>query len=414
MPSLKSIYRGAKDTAFGKTVDTAMGAQRMEMADARRGVLYFLGNTNAVAVSSMDLGAVSSYMFNTTILKDLKEGSLFIIKQTGPGRTVIDKASEIGQSLAAAMQPVTDMIKRFFAYIQKKLGEMFGIARDGMEAIFEYLVWASHEITQVLVNAIPGWGYVQAAADIYAGARQAVDGAIRFIDQTYHGIGVSLLGGHPSLIANAIARHSLAMVGGGLKDIAVGSTKIALTAAGDAMAGAGALFSALTGALQRIFNLIDRAIQRIRINSILSKARAEWKIADSGKGLASNHKSFSEWFQNAIITTPVIAALVLGSGYAAHPYRFLQLIKTGETIVSQAEFSKGVKYIERLKSVAGRYTRDYVNAYRTTFISDDQVISARLNELINGKGTIEAGPQWSENPLYESPWSVNPLYQAPV
>jgi hypothetical protein len=413
MPILKQFYRGAKDTVFGRTVDTAMAAQRTEMADARRGALYFLGNTNAVAVPAMDLGAVSSYMFNTTILSDLKAGSLYIIKQTGPGRAVIDKASELGQSLAAAMQPVSDMIKRFFAYIQKKLGEMFGIARDGMEAIFEYLVWASHEITQVLVKLIPGWGYVQAAADIYAGARQAVDGAIRFIDQTCHGLGVSLLGGHPSLIANALARHSLAMVGGGLKDIAVGSTKIALTAAGDAMAGVGALFSAISGALQRIFNLIDRAVQRIRLNSILSKAREEWKIADSGQGLAASHKDFSEWFQNAVITTPVIAVLVLGSGFAAHPYRFLQLIKTDSSIVTQAEFSKGVKYIDRLKGVAGRYIRDYTDAYSTRFVSDDELIAARLNELINGQRTIEAGPKWVDNPLYESPWKVNPLYQAP-
>lgn len=393
MAFFRRVGRSAKDKAFGSTQDTALGVQKKEMADARLGVLYFLGNTRAVPKPKLELGLVGSFVADTTALSDLKDASLWIVNHTGPGKKVVEGVTKAKDWVADKLKPITDLIKNFFNHLKIKIVETFGEAWDGIEAIAEYIVWATAELSQVLTNLIPGWGYVQSAADMYKGAKQAVVGVIRFVDQLYSGWGVKLMGGHPSVIANALARHSLVMIGSGLKDVAIAGVKIGLQAGGDALAGVGAVFSAVAGALQRIVALIDRFIQRFRVQAVLKRAHNEWLIHKSDTCIASNHKQFSEWFQNAVITTPIIAALTLGSGFAGHPYRFLQLIHTGDQVVTQAQFDAGVKHIEKLKSLASKYVSSYVDDYRTDFVSDDELVKARLLEIVHGKGLVHVvGP----------------------
>ena len=370
------------------------------MADARLGTIYFLGNTQALGVPKMEVGAFGSFVGNTTILDDMKTASLALVEATGPGRAAMAAAGRVADSLKSALKPITDMIKSFFQSLLQKIMNVMGGDLDGVEAVSEYTVWAVAELTQVLSNAIPAWGYVQSAADLYEGVKRGVTGAYRFIDQMWSGYGVELLGGHPSVISNALARHSLAMCAGGFKDMAVAGAKIGLQAAGDAFAGVGALFSAITGLLQRIANMVARAVQRLKVKSILDRAKQEWLIRDSDSGLVASHDDFSKWFQNSVITTPIIAALTLSSGFAAHPYRFLQLIDTTGDVSSQSDFDKGVAYIDKLKSISSLYIGEYVDAYRMTFVSDDKLVSARLNAMINGQETIESEPQWVDNPLY--------------
>lgn len=399
----KNFRRKVKDKVFGKTTDTSSGVQQAEMADARMGIMYFLGNTQAVGVPNMDLGIFSSFVANPTALKDMKKLSLGIVNSFSAGRAVAGAVSGAVDSMKSYLKPVTDMIKGFFDALLKKIIQVFGGDLDGVEAISEYFVWASAELTQVLSNAIPAWGYVQSAADMYEGVKKGVTGAWRIVEQIWSGYGVKLLGGHPSIIANALARHSLAMLAYGFKDMAVAGTKIGLQAAGDAMAGVGALFSAISGILQRIANLVGRYIQRLRVASILERAREEWKLKGSDQGLIADHQRFSEWFQSAVITTPIISALVLNSGFAAHPYRFLKLIGSSGQVASQASFDKGVAHIEKLKSIGSRYIKEYSDAYRMTFTSEDQLVDARLKEMLNGKGVIVMEPeiQWVKNPLYQ-------------
>mgnify|MGYP005736932435 FL=1 len=47
------------------------------------------------------------------------------------------------------------------------------------------------------------------------------------ISQIYRGRGVELLGGHPSIISNALARHSAKGALGGIKDFTMGVAVLA-------------------------------------------------------------------------------------------------------------------------------------------------------------------------------------------
>ena len=78
---------------------------------------------------------------------------------------------------------------------------------------------------------------------------------------------------------------------------------VGLQAAGDAFAGVGALFSAITGLLQRIANMVARAVQRLKVKSILDRAKQEWLIRDSDSGLVAmrvvSSRSESSIWRNA-------------------------------------------------------------------------------------------------------------------
>lgn len=404
---LATAKRTVQDKLFGKTKDTAVDVQQSEMADARRGIVYFLGNTKPVRQGlKLDFGIVSGFVGNTEIVQDVGKGALWMVEKVSVARGAVDAVKQKAQAVkdwtADKLKPLTDLIERFFRDLQVRLGQKYGYLLDVCDALTECMGWLTSNFTKTLANAIPGWGYVQAAADIYTGAKGAIDGAWKGLQQLYSGWGVQLLGGHPSIIANALGRHALAMIGGGLKDIAIASGKIAAMGAGDAAAGVGALIAIVTDILTRVAGLVERLVQRFLLGRVFTQAAGEWRLRDSGNGMVGSHKKFSEWFQGAVIGTPVVAALALNSGFAAHPYRFLKLLDTGGQVNTQAQFDSGVAHIDRLKSIGSDYVRSYIDAYSTSFESADKLVQARLHEIITGKGIQHvAEPAWRDNPIHQ-------------
>lgn len=380
----KVFKRRIKDKMFGNTKDTAIGVQKLEMADARMGAIYFLAHTE---MSKKKEGAFSvdlmgNFVVGTTAIADAKNGCQYLLEKTNAGRKMVSAVSVVGEKTQVVIDKIKSMIAGFFQNLMDKLRSIYGHKLTGIEWVAEFGAWAVAEFAGNLSSFIPGWGYVQNAADIYDGVRTAVLKSKDFVNQMYSGYGVNLLGGHPSIIANALARHSLAGVASGVKDATIGITKTALEAAGDAFAGAGTLVSALTGILQRIVNLVDYIIQYTRVNKVLAQAKDAWLKRDNSTSLVNNHKAFSEWFQNAVVCTPIVAALVMGSGFVAHPYRFLQLLEPNDVMVSKGAFDKGVKHIETLKRLSSNYVSEYTDGYGATFTGTDGVVSATLEQLV--------------------------------
>ena len=340
-----------------------------ERDDARRGALYFLGKTHIEPSPKMDLGLVNNFVGGPGVLSDAKSVVQALIPQSvssafKPAKDVIDK--------------VTELIQSFFHSVQERIIGIFGSATYGIEWAAEFVGWGLSVFSGGLASAIPGWGYVQAANDLYSGVKQAVLKAKEYLDNVWNQRGVRLMDGMPQDIADALARHSAVGVAGGLKDAGIASVSIGLEAAGDAAGGAGTIVSVVTGILQRIANLIDWLIQRFRMKSVLGQAAEEWQTREDPGSLVNNQEPFNQWFRKNILCTPIVAALTLKSGFVGHPYRFLSLINNGDEIVSQAEFDAGVHYIEKLKSIAGNYVTDYIDTYRLMFTSDDKIVAARL------------------------------------
>ncbi|MCW8333295.1 hypothetical protein J4N42_16625 [Vibrio sp. SCSIO 43135] len=396
---IKIFKRKIKDKLFGKTTNTALGVQQLEMADARMGAMFMLANTEISKVSSFSNGHFfENFVIGAEPLSDLKTVSMGLLEktdamakfqQTKAGQNITKAVTIVGEATSVVIQKVKQIISDFFRMLVNKVKAVYGEALYTAEWFAEFGTWLAGEFAGNFSSFIPGWGYVQSAADIYSGVKQAVCKSRDLVTQFYAGRGVELLGGHPSIIANALARHSAAGALGGLKNAAVGITKIGLEAAGDAFAGAGMLVSFITGLFERIVGLVDYMVQRTLVGKVLKRAKKEWVNKDSGSSMLKDHKRFSEWFQSAVITTPIIAALVMGSGFVGHPYKFIQLLAPNLAVVSQAEFDKGVIYIEKLKSLSSDYVQEYVEGYSVDFSSRNGVINARLNELKDGKGILD-------------------------
>ena len=218
-----------------------------------------------------------------------------------------------------------------------------------------------------------------AAVDLYDGVKKSVISAVKWLSQVFSGRGVELLQGGPSIMAEAIARHNATSLAGGIKDVAITSTKIALHAAGDAAAASGSLVDVVVNILQRIAKMVDYCAQRFMINRVFDQARRQWYNEGIYK---THHDNFNHWFKNACVCTPVIAALTMNSGFTAHPYRFLALLSNENEIATQDQFNKGVKHIEKLKSLSIEYVKEYQDNYKVEFWSRDESVNNHLKNVL--------------------------------
>ncbi|MCG9680146.1 hypothetical protein [Vibrio sp. Isolate24] len=396
---IKLLKRLIKDKMFGKTTNTALGVQVAQMADARMGAMYMLANTEITKVAKIsNAHFFEAFVVGTEPFADFKGAAMGLLNKTDAmtklkNSKIAKKASKaaekVGEVTSAIKTKLIQLFSDFFRSLLDKVKNIYGDLLHGVEWLAEVGTWLTSEFAGTFSNIIPGWGYVQSASGLYSAAKKSVLKSKDLISQIYRGRGVDLLGGHPSIISNALARHSAKGALGGIKDFTMGVAGIGLQAAGDAAAGVGSLISLITSILERIIKLVDFFVQRSLLAKVVKRAKKEWNNRTAKGSLVNDHKMFSEWFQSAVITTPIIAALVMGSGFVGHPYKFVQLLTPKLEVISQGDFDKAVVYIDKLKSLSSKYVQEYVDSYKIDFTSKDGVVNARLNELKKGKGLLD-------------------------
>lgn len=347
--------------------------QQKELNDARHGTLFFLGKLNVCREPSFDVGLIGNFLSGTSILSDLQAGAGLVLSSCDAGKKLVE-------GYEAIKTKIKEVLASFFDAVVGKMAALYGEAGAALEWVGEFGSWAVSTFAGSLADLVPGWGYVQDAVDLYDGVKKAVTKAIAWLGQVYSGWGVKLLEGGPTVMARSIAQHNVAGLAGGLKDIAITSCKIGLSAAGDAAGGAGAIVGAVTGILQRIANLIEYSVQRFLVSRTIRQARYHW---DNKAEMMGSHAHFNEWFSRSCALTPVVAALTLCSGNVGHPYRFLQLITPDNDVISQEEFNKGVSHIDHLKTLSRDYVREYVDGYHLKITSENEYVSGMLNKIFN-------------------------------
>ncbi|NRB68311.1 MAG: hypothetical protein HRU48_13240 [Vibrio sp.] len=396
---IKLLKRLIKDKMFGKTKNTALGVQVAQMADARMGAMYMLASTEITKVAKIsNAHFFEAFVVGTEPFVDFKDAAMGLLNKTETmskikSSKIVLKASRAKAKVGEMTSAITTKLKKlfcdFFRGLLNKVKNVYGDLLHGIEWLAEVGTWLASEFAGTFSNLIPGWGYVQSASGLYSAAKKSVMKSKDLISQIYRGRGVELLGGHPSIIANALALHSAKGALGGIKSFTMGVAGIGLQAAGDVAAGVGSLVSMITNILERIIKLVDFFVQRSLLDKVTKRAKKEWHNRTAPASLVNDHKMFSEWFQNVVITTPIVAALVMGSGFVGHPYKFAQLLTPKLEVVSQGDYDKAVVYIDKLKSLSSKYVQEYVGSYKIDFTSRDGVVNARLNELKRGKGLLD-------------------------
>ncbi|RYV01716.1 hypothetical protein SOPP22_15255 [Shewanella sp. OPT22] len=403
----KRKIRHFADKVFGKTSNTAIGIQQQEIEDARLGVVYFLGNLEVEKAASFNTDLFGTFVSGVTPVSDIKDGCQYLLNFTQAGRKLkggigakaeLFKESKVGKAVSSGIGKASEqidkfkqMIAEFFQKMLDKIRLTYGDALHGLEWITEMGTWLVSEFAGSLADAVPGLGYVNNFVDLYDGLRGGILKSKEFIEQLWSGHGVELLGGHPSVIAKALSRHSGIGAAKAVGGLAITTTTIGLKAAGDATSGTGTIIGLVAGILTRIASMIDYIIQRSRLGKVLKKAKEAWLSRTSPGSLVQDHKQFSEWFQTSVITTPIIASLAVGSGFVAHPYRFAKLLVAEDQAISDSEFTKCMKHIKVLQKVAANHISEYKDSYGVEFKSDQPVITGRLAQLDAGasRGFIE-------------------------
>ena len=392
-----SRKRKVKDALFGNTQETAIGIQQAEMANARLGALYVLAKTELQDSPSEPfsiLTKIKEGVFSQmTPINDLGAVSGWLVNKATDGTTFGSFIHDASAKARYYIAKIDAAITRFFQQVLDKMSGLFGKYRKKVRGYLEAIsAKALSNLTScILTTLIPGTKELQSAANIWHVTHKAIEKTIALVSQSISGYGVELLGGQPSIIANALARHAAAGiasgVASGVKGFSVQAVILGLKIGGAPGIVAGTIGSILIKVLLAVVNFIDSLVQKYLVKSVLSKAQTEWDNRMSDHALVNDHKAFSEWFQDKVVFTPVFAALVLGSGFVGHPYRFLQLLFPDDRIICQAEFDKGVKHISNLKKLAGKYVMEYEKGYQLHFMGKDALVRARLYELSTGRNT---------------------------
>ena len=356
---------GIKSKLFGKTSANFEGIQEAEMADARKGIIFFLGNTecqNDFNPTSL-VGDVTGDFAGLNVLDpandamNLVRGKVaFIDKQVGKAGA---KAKSTGEKINE--QVVNSKVQHMLNTMQNQFNRRYGPEASGL--VTSSLTILVKNLTTTLTDAIPVWGFVNDASGIYSGLKQAGTGVYNIVEQTYAGWGVELLNGHPSTISKSLARHTTTSTFSGLSNAALNGTKLGF---GIATGGISKLADVLIDIFLAVWKFFDRLIQVHFLKRTLGDAKLAWKTIGSSACFANHHNLFSNWYRDACIKTPVIAALSICSGFAGNPMRFLHLIKNNE-VSSASSYSKGCKYIDIVKSQGGDWVRDYCDQYSVKF-----------------------------------------------
>ncbi|WP_064609331.1 hypothetical protein [Photobacterium sp. J15] len=382
--AFSTIKRDTKDFFFGNTRHNAFGIQNNALAESRYATLCILANTEIKRELSFDTGLMGNYVGSLEPLNDLKDGCAFLLNQTMGGQKIVNAVSYVGESLSAIMEKIKALIAGFFSETLQKIQEHYECFKT-VECIAGMGTWLASEFADNLTNCIPGLDYYQNAGDMYEGMKTAVLKAKDFVNQMYKGIGVDLLNGHPTIIASALARHSLTSAAGGVAKAGVAATKIGLASAANVAGGWGFLVSMISGLLERIIKLVDTIVQSQQLKKVFGDAKEIWNsYRVSGHDVIGNHDDFAKWFQGAVITTPIVAAIVMGSGCVNHPNSFLQLVNSHNMILEQGKFNKGVAYITELQKQSGKYFREYSENYGVVISSPDGFIESQFKSLREG------------------------------
>ena len=406
-----SLFRSTAKAVMGKTKDTSHGIQKTEMANARLGIAYALGHIEMKKATSFHAAPFSTLVGNPQIakdaasvagkagelllehtpLKELKEKAWSFIEEQNSLHKVNQAATAVIDGISEIKSKLKAIIGEFFTSLLDMIKKRYGVNTQVINVITDFLIWGANTFAAGIASALPAWGYVKTGLAIYADARTAVFKTKDLVSQLYSGYGVELLGGHPSVIASALARHSAAGIASAAKGLAISSTSLGLSIAADASGGsgvAGMVIGIITSILTKVFNLIESCIQKYKVTSTLIEARDIWRNHSSGSCILNDHKRFTKWFQESVVFTPIIASLAINSGFAAHPYRFLQLINSTGGIDANADIKKGVHHIDKLKGLASQHIRDFSAGYGVSFASSEAIIESRLKEALTGKSVL--------------------------
>ena len=396
---LDQQVRGLGDT------DTAMGAQAfMEpgLINARLGVLYLFSHTyvddsifkvvleGGIDVTTASLGAAggSAAVRANSVLEKAKTPAGMVAAKIEsqvmpqPTRKVIASS----QLLSGQATPPTDSwLRRQYEWLRAKLQEC---AAKLWDAIKEKLAAIRSDPGAAALDMMPGLirklcdflagqflkaaaPFIGAGLDIAKGLANTVDSGITKFKEWLSGRNVQLLQGYPATIVEAIRRAMWFSVGEGLYDTMKGGLNLGIQFASQ---GSGTILTLLASILETLVKTIWKVIELIRMRSFFKQALTHWQSRNERTALHTQPIAVNSWFKRYAVDIPALSVLALNSGICGDKMRFLAMFKDDTSVISQAEFDAGCRYVDGLKV----WGSEYLGEAGFSFASDDPVVTGLL------------------------------------
>jgi hypothetical protein len=316
------------------------------MADARLGVVYFLSQIKPEA----SYGKLAK-----EIKKSFGEGS-----NTGGGGDGSGGGSDVAPAQNSRVESVwntiTDHVREDFN------GE--GI-EDAISAAVENVL---PEIRKQIA------GVLDECKEIGAGVAKAIKNFRRVARLEELVKGVTVLPGHPSLMAARVTKLVEDSAWDGVKDAVKSAVQTSITAVSGGMS---KIVTAVGGAIYAVYKFVKRYLEIRAINKIIGEAADYW----AEKTIQHDPEKFNGWFARITEKVPILAALTLNAGICGSLASFIQLYPltdggpgVGANAESLQSQSSGSAYQGKLKRCASRLIREY----EVKFSSSEKMVATCL------------------------------------
>ena len=399
--------QGDTDAATG-----AMDFMTPALINSRLGVLYLFGNMEieddtfqvllegAFEVTNAGLGlapdsnlaaARASEVLDNSIVKKsasvaLEQVQKKIKKHKGP--TLVD-ANQLNDSpvslpaLGSAARRLYDSIRTKVEEAAKKLWEMIRtkvadirddpgrFALDTMPGLLRKLV--NTLCDKLLVTVAP---FIGAGLDIAKGIANTVDSSITKYREWVASRDVQVLAGHPGTIIEAIRRAMKLSIGSGVYDLVKGGASLGMQFASQ---GASTIVDVVVSIVETLAKTIWKIVEIRRIKRFCELAKKHWQARMERDALHTRPVAFNSWYKGYAVSIPALSVLTLNSGICGDKMHFLAMFKDDETVVNEAQFASGCRYVDSLKV----WGADYLSDSGFTFKSKDPMIQGLLKLAVS-------------------------------
>ena len=361
--TLTSILEMSGDNDANLGVDPGMIPG---LIDARQGVLYLFSHLNETNFNKIEilmeggLGILGGGLsFGGEPLKGMTESKLAgtMSENMGTVMVVMGDALSVAPGVAPTtpagstiFQKLKAWFTEFVRSMKAKLFDQMGIVDTTIGAFNNLIQMVAAALATAADKIVP----LSGAMTLAQGIGKTADSAKKNYDAWQAGKEVEMGQGLPSHVTTAIRTAMKASLFDGLWTAIKGAGSIGMAFA---TAGASAIMDMVIAAVEMIGKLIYRAAETAHINKFIREAGYYWGRSDKGIDFASQPFSFNSWYRKASRFSPLIPSLTLNSGICGDKMRFLQMFHPlGGAPISQGEFDKGVKYIDKhLKPFASSY-----------------------------------------------------------
>jgi len=296
------------------------------------------------------------------------------------------------QLLGTNVPPPPGRLRAIWDRIREKLYEvaqkLLALARDQWEKAKEKLRWAKADpggtalaigptvlrklcdflATHVLAKAAP---FIGAGLDIAKGVLNTIDAGLTKFREWSAAKQVELVIGHPATIAEAIRRAMWFNVGKGLYETLKGGLDLGLQFASQ---GASSIVSLVMSAVEALAKTIWKLVEVVKMRSVFAQGRELWQARLQPDSLHLRPIAFNAWFKSHALMLPALPVLVLNTGICGDKMHFMKMFKDDDSVITQAAFDSGCRYVDGLKV----WGSDYLKDCGFGFTSSDPVVKGLL------------------------------------